>query len=284
MVGTSGFSFDDWRGPVYPVGLPKTHMLEYYHRALGFDTVELNYTYYSMPVPRALAAMLARVGPDFTFVVRTHQSMTHAIWAGHERRVLLDPSAAFGQFRAGIQPLVDASRLGCVLVQLPVFFYPAGATHDYIRRLPELIPDVRVVVEFRNRAWLRDSTFRLLQETGLAFCVVDEPRLPRLMPFESRMTAEPAYFRFHGRNRRWFAASRSERYDYLYSNAELTGLLGHVRTLAAKSDTCLVFFNNCHAGAAARNALLAKQMLGLVGSLTHEQTLVVTGRESWPTA
>ncbi len=48
-VGTSGFSFDDWVGTVYPRSLPKTRMLEYYEQALGFDTVELNFTYYSMP-------------------------------------------------------------------------------------------------------------------------------------------------------------------------------------------------------------------------------------------
>lgn len=278
-VGTSGFSFDDWRGPVYPPDLPKSGMLEYYASVLGFGAVELNYTYYSMPAPRTLESMLGRVGTDFIFVVRSHRSMTHEIWADSGRKVMTDSTAAFRQFQAGIDPLASAGRLGCVLVQLPVFFYPVPASIDYLRRLTDLLPGTNVVVEFRNRAWLRDSTFRLLSEEGLGFCVVDEPRLARLMPYEPRRTTDMAYFRFHGRNPNWFGASRSERYDYFYSPGELADLCRPLRVVTADAATSFVFFNNCHAGAAARNALLAKQMLGLLDSFSAEQQRIVVGAD-----
>ncbi|MFO7651257.1 MAG: DUF72 domain-containing protein [bacterium] len=276
-VGTSGFSFDDWLGRVYPVDLPKTKMLEFYEGTLGFDAVELNYTYYSMPVPRTLAGMLARTGSGFEFVVRSHRDMTHDIWADEDRRVLKDTAPAFAQFRAGIAPLVESGRLGCVLVQLPSFFWPTPANLEYVRRVPELLGGVRLVVEFRNRAWLKPQTFEFLKTAGLGYCVVDEPPLPRLLPFEPRRTSDVAYFRLHGRNMAWFTAGREERYNYLYTKEELAGFVPAVHSLAAGAGGGYVFFNNCHAGAAARNALMMKQMLGLVESLTPVQQAVVDG-------
>jgi len=276
-VGTSGFSFDDWLGRAYPAGLAKTKMLEYYERVLGFDTVELNFTYYAMPTPRTLSSMVGRTNPGFCFVVRSHKDMTHDIWQDDDRRLLKDTSDVFKAFREGISPLVDTGRLGCVLVQFPVFFYPAPQNFDYLRKMPALMPGVSLVVEFRNRAWLRPDAYRLLEETGMGCCVVDEPKLPRLMPFEPRRTSDIAYFRFHGRNKNWFNASREERYNYLYSADELREFIPSLRSVSAGAKTTYTFFNNCHAGAAARNALMMKQMLGLIDALTPLQTHVVEG-------
>jgi uncharacterized protein YecE (DUF72 family) len=276
-IGTSGFSFDDWLGRAYPLGLAKAKMLEHYESVLGFDTVELNFTYYAMPTPKTLASMVSRTGAGFCFVVRSHRDMTHDIWADEDRRVLKETGDVFRAFRAGISPLVDSGRLGCVLVQLPVFFYPAPQNYEYLLKMPALMPGVSIVVEFRNRAWLRPDAFRLLEQSGMGCCVVDEPKLSRLMPFEPRRTSDIGYFRFHGRNQNWFKASREERYNYLYSKAELDEFIPPLRSVSAGAKTTFVFFNNCHAGAAARNALMMKQMLGLIDTLTPEQTRVVEG-------
>jgi len=277
LVGTSGFSFDDWLGPVYPAGLLKSMWLQYYEQALGFDAVELNFTYYTMPTARTLESMVHRTGSDFTFVVRSHRAMTHEIWQDETRKVLRDTSEAFRTFGEGIRPLVEARRLGCVLIQFPVFFYPVPASFEYLRRLPELLPGVPLVIEFRNRSWLRDTAFQLLEETGMGFCIVDEPRLARLMPFEPRRTARIAYCRLHGRNPNWFNAPREERYNYFYSGQELGEFVPPLRSVASGAKNTFVFFNNCHAGSAARNALMMKQMLGLAGSFTQEQQRVVDG-------
>ncbi|MFO7676158.1 MAG: DUF72 domain-containing protein [bacterium] len=276
-VGTSGFSFADWVGPVYPARTPKTRMLEYYERALGFDAVELNYTYYSMPAARTMDQLIAKTGAGFTFAVRSHQDMTHNIWADDKRRELRDVGPAFARFCEGVRPLAESGRLGCVLVQLPSFFWPGPANADYLRRLPDRLPGLELVVEFRNKAWLRDETWQLLAERGLGYCVVDEPQLPRLLPFDPRRTSGTGYFRFHGRNQAWFTASREERYNYLYSADELRGFVEPVKAVSAGAQRTFLFFNNCHAGAAARNALLMKQMLGLIEALTPEQARVVEG-------
>lgn len=335
-VGTSGFSFADWIGPVYPPGLRRERMLEYYEQELRLDTVELNYTYYSMPIPKTLEGMVRRTGPDFKFVVRSHKSMTHDIWEedgsfpppaefpytaqekavsdrrsggnarqGRKRMKILD--GVFGQFRAGIEPLAASGKLGCVLVQLPSFFWPGPESYNYLRKLPEWLPNVPLVVEFRNRAWVRETTYQLLRQLGIGYCVVDEPQLPRLMPFDPRCTSGIAYFRFHGRNPNWFVTSRLERYNYLYSPAELQELAEPIvalaqtsvasvsdsrkvtevklkRTSTAQSEAgvvpkrVFVFFNNCHAGAAARNALMMKEILGLIQQMSPTQRMVVEGK------
>jgi uncharacterized protein YecE (DUF72 family) len=279
-IGTSGFSFPDWVGPVYPEGLPRNRMLEFYERELGFDTVELNFTYYRMPVPGTMEQLLAKTGDRFEFVVRSNKDMTHDIWQDERRKFLKDTTERFNEFREGIRPLVQAGRLGCVLIQMPSFFWPIPQNFRYVMRFPELLPDVPLVVEFRHRAWVRDTAYRMLEQTGMGYCVVDEPQLPRLMPFDPRSTSDTGYFRLHGRNMKWFTASREERYNYLYSQEELESFVEPIRSVSAQTKKTYVFFNNCHAGAAARNAEMMKRLLGVVEELTALQQSIVDGQRA----
>lgn len=254
-------------------------MLEFYESKLGFDCVELNFTFYTMPVAKTLESMAERTKASFLFVVRSHRLMTHEIWDDDSRSRLRDVTADFARFRQGIEPLIERRRLACVLVQLPTSFRRCAVNTDYLGRLPSLLPDTTVVVEFRNRSWLVEETFELLEKQGIGYCVVDEPQLGPLLPFVVRRTSAIAYFRLHGRNPAWFRAGRSERYNYSYTPAELGEFAAAVRSVSNNADRTLVFFNNCHAGAAARNALMMKQMLGLVSSLTLEQAQVVAGND-----
>jgi len=121
--------------------------------------------------------------------------------------------------------------------------------------------NIPLVVEFRNQNWIADSTFLFLKTEGLAYCIVDEPRLPSLVPFVAEATTDLGYFRFHGRNPRWFDVPISVRYDYLYSGEELKELVPAIREIANQTIKTLVFFNNCHAGSAARNAIEMARML-----------------------
>jgi len=93
---------------------------------------------------------------------------------------------------------------------------------------------------------------------------VDEPALPRLMPFMPNVTASIGYVRLHGRNRKWFSASREERYNYLYSEAELESFVTPVRKIGEETEKTYVFFNNCHGGQAVKNGLMFKKMLGML--------------------
>jgi uncharacterized protein YecE (DUF72 family) len=121
-MGTSGFQFNDWKGTIYPKGLLGKDMLPYYEQVLGFNTLEVNYTYYRLPVPSTMERMVEKTSGAFDFVVRSNKDMTHDIWEDTKRTTLKDTSAVFRKFREGIEPMLEAKRLGCVLIQFPSFF------------------------------------------------------------------------------------------------------------------------------------------------------------------
>lgn len=261
IVGTAGFSYPDWRGPFYPPGLPQRAMLEFY--AARFRAVELDYTYYRMPLARNLASMADRTPPGFLFCVKAFRAMTHEVPESPD-----ETQAVFEQFRAALEPLREAGKLGCVLLQFPWSFQASAAAAAHLRRCRELLPGLPAAVEFRNAGWARESwrprVMGLLRENGMGFCCVDEPPLPGLMPAVVDRAGEPAYVRFHGRNaaKWWRHQAATERYDYLYRRSELEEWAGRIARLAGEAERTFVFFNNCHAGQAATNA---QEMLGLLG-------------------
>ncbi len=263
-IGTSGFSFPDWVGPVYPAGIKKPHMLEYYEIKLGFETLEVNFTYYSLPGERTMEAFVRKTSGDFDFVVKGYRGMTHDPF---DTRLTKRPDKAevkdnFKKFVSALGPLKRAKKLGAILLQFPVFFYPSTENKDYILKCKEWIGDIRTVIEFRNRSWAKKETFDFLRENNLAHCAVDEPKLPRLMPFVNEVTSNTAYFRLHGRNTKWFNVSAQKRYNYLYTDTELKGFVPEILHMKqAAVDKLYIFFNNCHAGAAVKNAQRMKKIL-----------------------
>jgi uncharacterized protein YecE (DUF72 family) len=284
-VGTSGFSFKDWLGTVYPATLKSADMLPYYERVLGFDCTELNYTYYTMPSPGTMHSLLQKTASDFMFLVRTHADMTHNIWLDEGRTQLKDNAEVFDKFRFGIDPLVKAKRLGCVLIQFPIFFYPKPENFEYLSKCREWLRDIPAVAEFRNVAWNHEGTDFFLRDHNLGICIVDEPKSSRLMPFAPKLTTDIGYFRLHGRSKNWFGGDKALRYDYLYSKDELQEFIPHIRHIEEQSRVTFVAFNNCHAGSAARNALMTKQFLDLIGesALTTPQKQALAGHIPSPT-
>ena len=170
-IGTSGFSYDDWVGPVYPAGLPKRDWLAFYARE--FSTVEVNATYYAIPAPKTLAAMADKTPAGFLFTVKANQEMTHKRG---------DNASVFAAFKLAVQPMVDAGKLGCILAQFPFSFHATAPNRQYLAEAGERLAPLPLVAEFRNREWLSPETFADLRRLGIGFCCVDEPRLPGLIP------------------------------------------------------------------------------------------------------
>jgi uncharacterized protein YecE (DUF72 family) len=110
--------------------------------------------------------------------------------------------------------------------------------------------DLPVVVEFRNRGWVEEGTFDLLQELEFGFCCVDEPRMRGLMPPIAKVTGPMAYVRFHGRNAaKWWQHDHAwERYDYTYSEEELREWVPRIRQLDQQAPLTLVYANNHYRG------------------------------------
>ncbi|MFQ5808721.1 MAG: DUF72 domain-containing protein, partial [Armatimonadota bacterium] len=135
---------------------------------------------------------------------------------------------------------------------------------EFIRYLREQIPELPVVVEFRNRGWARQETLDMLVDLNLGYCCVDEPPLKGLMPPLAVATSDTGYVRFHGRNAEqwWDHEEAWQRYDYLYSEDELREWVGKVEGVAEKTHQTYVFFNNHYQGKAALNASLFDQLLG----------------------
>ncbi len=252
-LGTSGYSYSDWRGVYYPPDLPRHKWLSFYSNE--FRAVELNFTYYRMPTAKQLAELAARTPSGFRFAVKAHRDITH------NRR---DDPAPFAQFRAALVALRRDDRLGAVLLQFPYSFHNTPDNIEYLKRCFELLPDLPLVVEFRHGAWLTRRTLELLREHRVGFCNVDMPKLPNLLPKTAFVTAPTAYVRFHGRNAaRWWEHEHAwERYDYEYGEEELAEWVPRLLEMDERAEEVYVFANNHRQGKAVTTARQIGALLG----------------------
>jgi uncharacterized protein YecE (DUF72 family) len=261
LVGTSGWSYDDWAGAFYPPGLPKGEWLGYY--AKFFHTTEINSTYYTSPSPLVVQGWVRKASqlPGFEYSLKMPKKVTHD-------SLLTDVPTALDFEAKVVAPLKKAGALGAVLVQAP----PGLKFPDHLDRLDEFLGAVDTkaydyVVELRHRSWLDRDGYRpeavaLLKKHDVACCAVDGPSMP---PFFEN-TGRHAYLRLHGRNSDvWFSkkkdlAGRMNRYDYVYRREELEPWREKVASVAGNIR---VYFNNHPRAGAVRNAKLLEFMLGL---------------------
>lgn len=253
-VGTSGFSFPDWVGNIYPSDIKKGDVLEYYEKILGFEITEINATYYTIPSQKSFEGMMRKTSKDFEFTVKAHKSLTHEI-RDKETGKIVENKDSFERFLFAIEPLKKEGRLTAILAQFPYSFHATNDNYDYLKIFKERLKDVPLVVEFRNDYWQNERSLKFLKENHIGYCIVDEPKLKGLMPYNPAITTDIGYFRFHGRNTNWFDAPTSVRYDYLYTQDELKSFVPDIRNIATSAKKAIIMFNNCHGGKAARNAI-----------------------------
>lgn len=251
-IGTSGYSFADWVGPFYPPGTKSGDFLRHY--ATQFSCVEVNSTYYGIPKPQVLDAMQRKTPDDFRFVVKLNQAMTHERATGE---------ALYRDFLGAIQPLKDAGKYHGLLAQFPWGFRRDEPNKAHLEFLRGAFPGEPLWVEFRHSSWVHPALPGWLRERQLGYCDVDEPALPGLVPPLGHVTTDTAYVRFHGRNEKtwWARGGGGDRYDYDYSQRELLDWVERIRKLSEQAKQTYLFFNNCHAGQAARNAKLMEELL-----------------------
>jgi uncharacterized protein YecE (DUF72 family) len=248
-VGTSGFSYDDWKGFFYPREMRASEFLAFYAR--HFDACELNFTYYRVPDARTLGRMVDKSGGAVDFTLKAYKAMTH------DRDATRETIAAFVE---ALLPLREADRCGAVLLQFPFSFRRDEQALGYLEGLAgtlrELWDEIPLVAEFRHRSWVSEEAQAWLRERAIGFCAVDEPRMGNLMPPVAIATSGVGYVRFHGRNAaRWWRHERPEqRYDYLYRREELAEWLPKIDAVAAAAKKTYVFFNNHFQAKAVANA------------------------------
>ena len=257
-IGTSGWSYPrgegSWTGHFYPAG--KINELEYYSQF--FNTVEINSSFYRPPNPDYAHKWARNVPDSFLFTVKLWQKFTHP----KMYREATGEAAAISQndvdiFKHSIEPLANRHRLGALLAQFP----PSFRNDDYGRQILGAVirtfGEYRIAVELRHRSWSDDAgTARLLKENNVAWVQIDEPKFDSSVAAEVPVTADMAYFRFHGRNAEdWWRGDRETRYRYLYSPGEIAGLAERVKSAGTKTEMLFAFFNNHWQGYAPRNAV-----------------------------
>ncbi|MFA4965269.1 MAG: DUF72 domain-containing protein [Thermoleophilia bacterium] len=279
-------------GRFYPRGVSSAEQrLRYY--ATQFPIVEVDSTYYAPPSERNSELWAARTPEGFVFNVKAFALLT-----GHPARVdklpgwlrgalpaeTLAKKNAYGKdldavsterlwelHRRALAPLAESGKLGAVLFQFPPWFTRTRAHADQVRGLREHLPGWPLAVEFRGGGWMDPEaaagTLRLLEDAGLAYVSVDEPQGFRSStPPVVAATAPLAVLRLHGRNAAtWDAPTKaaSDRFKYLYSEAELQEWAPQVRTLAGSAAAVHVLFNNNYEDWGMRNARRMADLLGV---------------------
>jgi uncharacterized protein YecE (DUF72 family) len=252
----AGWSYEDWQGIVYPRGLAPGARLPYL--ASFFDCIEINSSFYALPRPETAARWAAQVrdAPGFLFTCKLLSSITHK-----------GSDEALAPFRAAVEPLRAAGRLGAVLAQFPWNFEDTAAARDRLRRLADGLEGLPLVLELRHRSFLEEGFLRWLRERGIGLANIDLPAAATSLPASDFAFGPAAYFRFHGRNRAaWFDASagRDRKFDYLYSDRELAPWIARIRRAAAEAPAVFVIANNHYRGQAPANAIDIAHLLGRV--------------------
>jgi uncharacterized protein YecE (DUF72 family) len=236
FVGTSGWTYDHWRGRFYPQDLPKKGWFDYY--SSQFSVVEVNATFYRNFKDQTYHNWRERAPQGFGYVLKAPRLITH-------RKYLVDVDDDIRAFYQSGSLLQDKFEM--ILLQV------APNTPYDLERLQVALsafPDPgKVAVEFRRSEWLNPETMSLLRNVGATICNVDSPQ----QRVTGSLTSNWAYLRLHGRNR-W--------YMYDYSDDELKEIADLARNLAVKgANRVYIFFNNDFEGYAPANARALQGLL-----------------------
>jgi len=228
-IGTSGYSYPEWKGAFFPDDITPEHFLEFYSQC--FSTVEVNNTFYRFPTARMFEEWLTIVPENFTFAVKANLRITH-------RHRLLNVAEITTSFLRRCQVL--GPHLGPVLFQLPPDFVRDDDRLDcFLTLLP---PTIRCAMEFRHSTWHDDVVYEKLKSANVAFVLSDEQSLPP----PRVVTSDFTYIRFrnddYGRGeiedwREWIletAASGSDVFGYLKHKKDGTSPEPVIRLLDAR--------------------------------------------------
>lgn len=257
--GVAGWDYDDWWGRFYPSSKPRGFdPLAYVARY--FDTVEINSTFYRPATAHAATSWAKRVAHNraFQFTAKLWQRFTHerdTAWTQDEVALT----------RAGLEPLAEAGKLGCVLVQFPWSFKRTDASREWLDDVLGAFASFPLAVEVRHGSWNVPEFYLSLAERGVGAVNIDQPVFRHSITPGARVTAAVGYVRLHGRNyETWFRddAEPHERYDYLYGADELQPWLERIHEVAERARETYVITNNHFNGQAAVNAAMLRKLYG----------------------
>ena len=234
-IGTSGWHYRHWRGPFYPEKLPASRMLEFYCR--HFDTVELNSTFYRLPVESGLEQWRSGTPDGFCFAAKGSRFLTHM-------KKLKDPETGLARFFERIERL--GPKLGPIVFQLPPFWeVDEERLAGFLAALPA---GHRYAFEFRNPTWHVEPVSRLLQQHNAAFCIFEIGGFASAFP----ITADFTYVRLHG---------PGAAYEGSYPPSSIKSWAERIGKWRKQLRAVHVYFDNDQEGYAVHNALALKRLL-----------------------
>jgi uncharacterized protein YecE (DUF72 family) len=183
LVGTSGFSYAEWKGSFYPKEVTPKKFLSYY--ATQFPTTEINNTFYRIPDAKTTAVWYSEVPENFTFTLKLSQKITHV-------KRLKEVDEEMERFLQAAKNLKE--KLGTILVQLPPYFRrDSGLLEGFLSRYSGL---ARLAFEFRHESWFRNDTYTLLRRNNCALAIVESEDQEALR----QITADFTYMRLRRPN------------------------------------------------------------------------------------
>ena len=168
FAGTSGWAYPSWKPSFYPHKWPAKRFLQHYSTRL--NSVEVNYTFRTLPTPAQVGEWLAAVPAGFRFSFKAPEGITH-------RKRLRECGEAVASFLQSLEPVRSAGALGCILFQLPPNFKADHARLEAFLSLPEMKPVERVAFEFRHESWFTRDTWALLRAHNAAVCIAESEAL-----------------------------------------------------------------------------------------------------------
>ncbi len=268
-IGTSGWHYPDgkgtWDGIFYPLPADRDRgfdELRFY--AERFNTVEINSTFYGQPRASVSLGWVRRTPENFEFSVKLYRKFTHPEMAPDSSAISRED---IDTFRSGIEPLAAAGRMGPLLAQFPSSFHESDESRAYLAWLLRTFRDYPLAVELRHRSWsdTERATAALLAEHEAAWVQIDEPKFASSIRQSFTPNVERLmYVRLHGRNAAqwWDPEDRDERYNYLYTEEELTPIAERVRAARAAVRKLYLYMNNHFSAQAVADATMVRHLLG----------------------
>jgi uncharacterized protein YecE (DUF72 family) len=235
-IGCSGWNYSSWKDEFYE-GKPQRLWLRHY--AEHFDTVEVNNTFYRLPLESSVARWVVGTPPEFLFSVKASRYLTHI-------KRLTELGGGIRRYYERLEPLARSPKMGPVLWQLPATF---RRDDDRLAAALRALPLGRHCFEFRHASWFVQPVYELLRAHAAALVIGDRPEVKEFQTHE--FTTDWTYVRFH-------YGSRGRRGNY--SKAELEEWARRFEEWSREFEV-LAYFNNDWEVFAVRNALWLKQRL-----------------------
>ncbi len=249
-IGTSGFSYQEWKGNFYPEKLKKEDYLAYYSTV--FNALEINSSFYGIPSGEQLISFYERSDGRLMFSLKVYRKLTHEVQS--------DWRLTAEAFKNSIAVLREKGVLGSLLFQFPPTFDYSVSNRKYLSELLKEFDGFSCVIEFRNVNWLKESAFDGLVKRNASLAFADMPQLRKNFDgsAETRFVGSNAYIRFHMKNMSaWYCQEEKP----FYTPSELGLFLPVINQAEKENRDVYLFFYNHSGGTGAMAARRLREML-----------------------